>query len=60
MRRTGDAYYVPGCYRTTRKYTVETIVYSLKRDKLRWRGVTTSVDPSNVDKLMNATASAVY
>jgi len=55
-----NAYYDPGYYRTTKKYTVETNVYSLKRDKLIWSGITTSVDPADVDKLMNAAAATVY
>lgn len=55
-----SAYYDPGYYRTTKTYTVETNVYSLKSDKLIWSGLTTTVDPSNVDKLMNASAKAVY
>ena len=55
-----NAFYDPGYYRTTRTYTVETNVYSLKRDKLIWSGTTTSVDPSGLDKLMKASVNAVY
>jgi hypothetical protein len=55
-----NAFYDPGYYKTTKTYTVETNVYSLKRDKLIWSSTTTSVDPSNVDKLMDATAQVVY
>ncbi len=50
----------PGYYKTTKRYTVETNVYSLKRNKLIWSGITTSVDPSNLDKLMNVVAMTVY
>lgn len=58
--RAWNSFYDPGYYRTTKTYTVETNVYSLKSDKLVWSGLTTSVDPANVDKLMNASAKAVY
>jgi hypothetical protein len=56
-----NAFYDPGYYRTTKTYTVETNVYSLKRDnKLIWSGTTTTVNPSNVSRLMDASANAVY
>src|SRR5260221_13813577 len=53
-------YYQPGYYETTKKFTVETNVYSLVRDKLVWSGLTSSVDPQNSEKLMHAVAGAVY
>ncbi|HEY8920038.1 MAG TPA: hypothetical protein VIM87_26550 [Chitinophaga sp.] len=55
-----NAYYNPGYYRTTKTYTVETNVYSLIRDKLIWSSTTKSVDPSNLDKLMDASAKVVF
>ena len=53
-------FYNQGHYETTKKFTIETNVYSLKRDKLIWSGITSSVDPANVGKLMNATAGRVF
>ena len=53
-------FYQPGYYETTKKYTVETNVYSLLRDKLVWSGLTSSADPKNVEKLMDAVAKEVY
>jgi hypothetical protein len=53
-------YYQPGHYETTKKFTVETNVYSLSRDKLIWTGLTSSVDPQNTEKLMHAVAQEVY
>ncbi len=53
-------FYQPGYYETTKKYTVETNVYSLLRDKLVWSGLTSSADPGNVEKLMQAVAKEVY
>ncbi|RFM32291.1 DUF4136 domain-containing protein [Chitinophaga silvisoli] len=55
-----NAFYDPGYYKTTRTYRVETNVYSLKRDKLIWSGITSTVDPSGVDKLMKSSSKAVY
>lgn len=54
------SFYEPGYYETTKTYTVEVNVYSLKRDKLIWSGVTKSVDPDGIDKLMHAVSKAVY
>lgn len=54
------SFYEPGYYETTKTYTVEVNVYSLKRDKLIWSGVTKSVNPEGIDKLMHAAAKAVY
>ncbi|MEO6315570.1 MAG: hypothetical protein ABIU63_16175 [Chitinophagaceae bacterium] len=59
-RRAGSNFYQQGYYETTKTFTVETNVYSLVRDKLVWSGLTNSVNPSNVEKLMDATAKTVY
>ena len=55
-----NSFYQPGYYETTKTYTVVTNVYSFTRDKLIWSGVTSSVNPENVDKLMNAVAKEVF
>ncbi|HEY4149524.1 MAG TPA: hypothetical protein VGM41_11370 [Chitinophagaceae bacterium] len=55
-----NSFYEPGYYETTKTFTVVVNVYSLTRDKLVWSGVTRSVNPENVDKLMNASAKEVY
>jgi len=55
-----NSFYQPGYYETTKTFTVEVNVYSLTRDKLIWSGVTQSVNPDGVDKLMHATAKEVY
>ncbi len=57
---TRNNFYQPGHYVTTKKYTVETNVYSLIRDKLIWSGLTSSVDPKNVERLMHEVAKEVY
>jgi hypothetical protein len=55
-----SAYYDPEYYKTTKRYNVETNVYSLRRDKLIWSGVTSSVDASNVNQLIEVAAMTVY
>lgn len=54
------AYYQPGYFSTTRKFTIETNVYSLKADKLIWSSLTSSVDPASAEKLMGAVSKEVY
>lgn len=52
--------YSNGYYETTKTYTIETNVYSLKKDKLVWSSLTSSVDPQNTGKLMEAVNKEVY
>lgn len=59
-RNSWNNFYRPGYYESTKKYTVETNVYSLLRDKLVWSGLTSTVDPGNVEKLIQSTAGAVF
>lgn len=59
-RNSWNNYYEPGYYEKTKKYTVETNVYSFKRDKLIWSGVTSTVDPDNAEKLMHGVSKAIF
>ena len=59
-RNSWNNYYQPGYYENTKKYTVETNVYSLKRDKLIWSGLTSTVDPQNAEHLMHGVSSTIY
>lgn len=47
-------------YQTTRIYTVETNVYSIKEDKIIWTGITKTTDPEGVNKLTDEIAEVVY
>lgn len=53
-------FYDPGYYLTTKTYTVEINIYSLKQDKLIYSALTTTANPENVDKLTNAVTKSVY
>lgn len=50
----------PGYYTTTKVYTVETNVYSIKMDKIIWSGLTKTTDPSGVKKMTAEVAKVVY
>jgi hypothetical protein len=45
-----SGYYMPGYYRTDVKYWIEVTVFSLKRDRLLWSGVASTLNPSRLDK----------
>jgi hypothetical protein len=49
-----------GYYTTTKTYTVETNVYSMKEDKIIWSAITATTDPSGVDKMMDEITKVVY
>jgi hypothetical protein len=48
-----------GEIRTYSVVSVETLVYSLRQNKLVWAGQSTMVDPSSVDRLVHDTAGKV-
>ena len=50
----------PGYYTTTKTYTVETNVYSIKMDKIIWSGLTKTTDPKGVKNLTAEVAKVVY
>lgn len=66
--RTFSGYYyswlnykkTPGYYTTTKTFTVETNVYSIKMDKIIWSGLTQTTDPNGVKNLTAEVAKVVY
>lgn len=50
----------PGYYSTTKTYTVETNVFSIKEDKIIWTGITKTTDPSGVEKMTDEIGKAVF
>ena len=52
-------FYNPGYYTTDRIYNVETNVYSIKRDKLIWSGLTSTVNPADAEKMFGEIADVV-
>ena len=58
--RNWGYYSNPGYYSTTKTYTVETNVFSIKEDKIIWTGITKTTDPSGVVKMTEEIAKAVF
>jgi hypothetical protein len=54
-----NGFYQPGYYEQNKVYTVETNVYSVGLDKLVWSGVTTTPDPTKLDKTIDEIADVV-
>jgi hypothetical protein len=50
----------PGYYTTSKTYTIEVNVFSIKEDKIVWTGVTQSIDPEGIDKMTAEIAKVVY
>lgn len=50
----------PGYYSTTKTYTVETNVFSIKEDKIIWTGITKTTDPNGVSKMTDEIGKAVF
>lgn len=50
----------PGYYSTTKTYTVETNVYSIKEDRIIWTGLTETTDPDGVDKMTAEITKVVF
>lgn len=59
-RRSWETYSTPGRYVTTKTYTVETNIYSLKQNKLVWSGLTSTTDPDKLSKMMLEISDVLY
>ncbi|MEA5260449.1 hypothetical protein VB264_21815 [Arcicella aquatica] len=58
--RNWPFYFDSGYYLTTKIYTVETNVFSIKEDKIIWTGITKTTDPSGVVKMTEEIGQAVF
>jgi hypothetical protein len=47
-------------YTTSKVFTVETNVFSIKEDKIIWTGITKTTDPSGVERMMKEIAHVVF
>jgi len=54
-----SAYSSPGYYQTDKNYFIESTVYSVEPNKLLWTGTTKTVNPSKLEKTVDAIADAV-
>ena len=53
-------YSIQGYYTTSKIFTVETNVFSIKEDKIIWTGITKTTDPNGVERMMKEIAKVVY
>ena len=58
--RSWSYYSTPGYYSTTKTYTIETKVFSIKEDKIIWSGLTETTNPDGVERLTEEVTSVVY
>ena len=58
--RSYPFYDTPNYYINTRKFIVETNVFSIKEDRIIWTCITETIDPSGVDKMMDGITKVVY
>jgi hypothetical protein len=54
------SYENPEYYVTTKVYTIETNVYSIKENKIIWTALTETIDPNGVEKMTSDVAKVVY
>jgi hypothetical protein len=53
-------YRTSGYYMTTKTYILETIVFSLKENKIIWTGVTETFEPEGIKKMTNEISKVIY
>lgn len=53
-------YKTTALYTTTKTFTVETNIFSIKENKIIWTGLTKSVNPNDVAKMSNEIIKVVY
>jgi hypothetical protein len=53
-------YKTSGYYITTKTYILETVVFSLKDNKVVWTGITETFEPSGIKKMANEISKVVY
>lgn len=58
--RNYELYNTPDLFATTKTYTVEINVYSIKEDNIIWSGITKSVGPDGIEKMTAEISKAVF
>jgi hypothetical protein len=53
-------YTSPGYYVVTKKFLIETILYSINEDKIIWSGITETYNPNGVSKLTSEIACTIH
>lgn len=58
--RSWSYYSTPGYYTITKKFIIETVIYSIPDDQIIWSGITETYDPAGVEKLTDEIAYAIH
>jgi hypothetical protein len=58
--RNHQRYIIQGPYITTKTYILETIIFSLKENKIIWSGITETFEPSGIKKMTNEISRVIY
>jgi hypothetical protein len=58
--RSWNFYTTPGYYTVTKKFIIETVIYSIEDDKIIWSGITETYNPENIEKLTNEIATVIH
>lgn len=53
-------YSTPEYYTVTKKFIIETVIYSIPDDKIIWSGITETYNPQGVEKLTDEIANAIH
>jgi hypothetical protein len=54
-----SSFYQPGYYQENTSYTIETTVFSIKQDKLLWSGITSTTNPSSLNRTIDGVLKEV-
>ena len=53
-------YLTSGYYMTTKTYILETVIFSLRDDKIIWSGITKTFQPGGIKKMTNKISKVIY
>jgi hypothetical protein len=58
--RSWGYFNTPGYFTVTKKFIIETIIYSIQDDKIIWSGITETYNPTGVKKLTDEIACTIH
>lgn len=58
--RNHQRYMTQGFYVTTKTYILETVIFSLKDNKIIWSGITETFEPRGIKKMTNEISRVIY
>ena len=58
--RNHQRYITQEAYITTKTYILETVIFSLKDNRIIWSGTTETFEPSGIKKMTNEISKVIY